>query len=99
MKVRKPADMTRVLSKKGFIAVPSKKKNHHIFYYLTIDGITTDIYTYFSHGKDSSDCGKGLMGEIKKQLRFDSANDCDNFFECTLTKEAYIEKLKKKGEI
>lgn len=99
MKIRKPADMVRILNKKGFVAIPSKKKNHHIFYYLTIDGVTTDIYTYFSHGKNSSDYGKNLMAEIKRQLRFDSATDCDNFFDCTLSKENYITKLRNKGEV
>jgi hypothetical protein len=96
MKARKPHDMVKVLSKKGFEPITSA---HHDYYYLTIDGMVTDIYTYFSRGKDSTEYGKKLMGMIKKQLRFENARDMDNFFECTLTLEKYIANLREANEI
>ena len=52
MKPRKTKDIQKVLLKKGFKIYPQKE--HHQFYYLTIDDIKYPIYTYFSHGKKNT---------------------------------------------
>lgn len=95
MKVRKVKSIIRVLKKKGFELHP--EKDHHNFYYLMVDGKKSSIYTYFSHGTD--EYGSSLMGMIKKQLCFQNSKTAEDFFDCPLTKEKYIDLLKDQGDL
>lgn len=95
MKPRKTKDIQKVLEKKGFILDPSK--DHHNFFYLVIDGKKQAIKTYLSHGEKEYD--KYLMGQIKKQLKFNDSEKAEEFFDCPMTKEKYIEMLVELGEI
>lgn len=95
MKVRKVRDLVKALKKKGFQLYP--EKDHHQFYYLTIDGKKYPIYTFISHSYD--EYGDSLMGEVKKQLCFKRTIDMEQFFDCPMTKEKYIAMLKENGEI
>jgi hypothetical protein len=91
MQPRKTRDLKSALEKKGFTASSNKDKKHHDYYFLYVDGKKSHIYTYFSHGQ--SEYNSFLMAQIKKQLKFPTANDAEDFFDCPLTKEKYIEKL------
>ena len=95
MKIRKSKDIVAVLLKKGFEINP--QKNHHEFYYLTIDGKKHNVYTYFSHSKKEYD--KNLLSQIKKQLKFDSIENFESFLDCPFTKENYINMLIESGYI
>lgn len=95
MKPRKSRDIQRVLEKKGFILEP--EKDHHQFYYLIIDGKKQAIKTYFSHGKKEYD--KFLMNQIKKQLKFKDTAKAEDFFDCPMSKEQYVQMLEENGEI
>ena len=95
MKPRKTKEIQKVLEKKGFVLEP--EKDHHQFYYLQIDGKKQAIKTYFSHGKKEYD--KFLMGQIKKQLKFKETEKAEDFFDCPLSKEQYVEMLIELGEI
>lgn len=95
MKIRKVKDLVKVLKKKGFELHP--EKNDHNFYFLIVDGKKTSINTFFSHGK--SEYGDSLMLKIKTQLRFQNTKTAEDFFDCPLTKEKYIELLKTQGDI
>lgn len=95
MKPRKSKDIQKVLEKKGFILEP--EKDHHQFYYLLIDGKKQAIKTYLSHGKKEYD--KFLMNQIKKQLKFKETEKAEDFFDCPMTKEQYVEMLLDLGEI
>jgi len=95
MKTRKTKDIQKVLLKKGFILEPMK--DHHQFYYLAIDGKKQAIYTYFSHGKNEYD--KSLMNHIKKQLKFKETEKAEDFFDCPMSKEQYIQMLEDNGDI
>lgn len=95
MKPRKTRDLKKILTKKGFILNP--KKDHHEFYYLQSDGKKHSIFTYLSHsGKEYS---KGLMSQIKKQLKFKETSKAEDFFDCPLSKEDYIKMLKENGDL
>jgi predicted RNA binding protein YcfA (HicA-like mRNA interferase family) len=91
MKPRKTKAVKKVLKKKGFILNP-EKGNHHQFYVLEIDGIKQNVKTYFSHGK--SEIPRPIMGLIKKQLKFSETAKAEDFFDCPLTKEMYIQMLR-----
>ena len=95
MKPRKTKDLIKTLKRKSFSLYP--EKNHHNFYCLTINGKKHNVYTYFSHGK--KEYNKSLMGKIKKQLKFDNANDAERYFDCPMSKEEYIDLLVDKGII
>ena len=95
MKPRKTKDIQKVLEKKGFILEPAK--DHHQFYYLVIDGKKQAIKTYFSHSKKEYD--KSLMNQIKKQLKFKETEKAEDFFDCPMSKQQYIEMLVELGEI
>jgi predicted RNA binding protein YcfA (HicA-like mRNA interferase family) len=95
MKPRKSKDIQKVLEKKGFVLDP--EKDHHQFYCLHIDGKKQAIKTYFSHGK--KEYNKFLMSQIKKQLKFKESEKAENFFDCPMTREQYVEMLIELGEI
>lgn len=95
MKVRKIKELVNVLKKKGFEQHP--QKNDHKFYYLTVGGKKTSIFTFFSHGK--KEYGNSLMLKIKGQLRFQNTQTAEDFFDCPLSKEEYIKLLKDQGDI
>lgn len=95
MKPRKNKDIQKVLLKKGFILEPAK--DHHQFYYLVIDGKKQAIKTYFSHSKKEYD--KFLMNQIKKQLKFRETEKAEDFFDCPMSGQQYIEMLVELGEI
>ncbi|MFN3379819.1 MAG: hypothetical protein ACK41O_10210 [Runella zeae] len=95
MKARKTKDLQKVLTRKGFVFYP--EKDHHQFYYLEIDGIKQNIYTYFSHGL--KEYGSSLMGRIKKQLKFAETDKAEDFFDCPMSREQYVEMLKDNGDI
>ncbi len=96
MKPRKSKEISRVLSKKGFVENPARG-HHHEFYVLIVDGIKTHINTYLSHG--SKEYGAKLMGEIKKQLRFETAKQAEDFFDCPMSGQEYVNLLKNNGEL
>jgi len=91
MKIRKSREVIKTLQKKGFQLNPNKK--HHKFYYLTINGKKTDIYTYFSHSIDDLD--NKLLSSIKSQLKFISHFEFENFLDCPLTLDMYLDILKR----
>lgn len=95
MKVRKTKELAKALKKKGFVLDP--EKDHHQFYYLTINGIKYPIYTYLSHG--ISEYGNSLMSEIKKQLKFRKNRELEDFFDCPMSKAQYIKLLADAKEI
>jgi len=94
MRPRKAKDIASVLLKKGF---SDDKDTHHGYYYLWVDGKRTNVYTYMSHGSKSADLSKGLMGSIKRQLKFDENKTAEDFFDCPFTKEQYKEMIRAKG--
>lgn len=93
MKVRKTKDIKKVLQQKGFTLEPSK--DHHDFYFLNIDGKRHSIYTYISHS--SKEYGSSLMSQVKKQLKFDDTQKAEDFFDCHLSGQGYVELLKTQG--
>ncbi len=95
MKPRKTKDIQKVLEKKGFMLEPAK--DHHQFYYLVIDGKKQAIKTYFSHSKKEYD--KSLMNQIKKQLKFKETEKAEDFFDCPMSEQQYVEMLFALGEI
>jgi hypothetical protein len=95
MKPRNTIDIQRVLQKKGFILEP--QKDHHQFYYLVVDGKKQAIKTYFSHSKREYD--QSLMNKIKLQLKFRETKKAEDFFDCPMTKDQYVEMLIEFGEI
>ena len=95
MKPRKVKDLKAVLLKKGFEEVPNRKR--HQFYFLKVDGKKTSIKTMFSHG--AKEYHQGLMKEIKKQLKFNSTESAEDFFDCPMGYNEYVDMLKDDNQI
>lgn len=95
MRARKVKDLKTTLVKKGFELNP--EKDHHAFYYLVVEGKKHGIYTYFSHGE--KEYTPALMGRIKKQLKFRESALAEDFFDCPMSLEQYLEMLAANGEL
>lgn len=95
MRPRKTKEIIKVLKQKGFIINP--KKDHHIFFYLFVNGKKHSIHTYFSHGKNEYD--SSLMGKIKNQLKFKDSVIAERFFDCPLSEDDYIKMLIENDEL
>ena len=96
MKVRKVKNIVKTLKKKGFV---EERDGHHALYYLYVDGLKTTIYTYMSHGPGSKDYGKKLMGQVKKQLKFEDTKKAERFLDCPMKEVEYVEMLRDLGEV
>lgn len=95
MKTRKSKDLEKTLVAKGFELNPAK--HSHRFFSLIIDGKRSPIFTFVSHG--SKTYGKELMSEIKKQMKFTSPQQLDQYFDCSMSGNDYINMLKEQGII
>lgn len=95
MKPRKTKELYSTLLKKGFEEHPSKKD--HRFLHLNIDGKKVNVYTYLSHV--SKEYNPNLMGQIKKQLKFDNVEQAEDFFDCPMSMDDYVQMLKKNRTI
>lgn len=84
------------LLKKGFHK--ENKSSHHCFYYLYIGDKKTRIYTYLSHSSDKEINSK-VLGKMKKQLRFNTRENFDNFLDCPFNGNDYLKMLKDNKEI
>lgn len=88
-----PNEIRKGLERKGW----KKREGHHTFYYLKVEGLTERIHTYVSHS--AKEYGKKLLGEMKRQLKFDSVEDLQSYIKCEMSHEEYIQMLKEKGLI
>ena len=95
MKTRKTNHLQRTLQAKGFALYP--EKDHHQFYYLVVDGKKTTVKTSFSHGQ--KEYGDALMQLVKKQLRFPQTRQAEDFCDCPMRGEEYVELLRIAGEL
>lgn len=87
MMPRAARDLKRVLLKKGFTECPGD----HEYFFVYRNGLKTTVNTKISRGshKDISD---GLLKTMMKQIHL-NRNDFDRYFDCTMTKEEYINYL------
>jgi|688.fasta_scaffold905226_2 predicted RNA binding protein YcfA (HicA-like mRNA interferase family) len=93
---RKSKDIISVLKKKGFVIEP--EKDHHRYYcLLDRNGKKTTIYTYFSHGK--KEYNTFLLKQIKKELKFNNNSDFEDFLNCPMSYDMYIEMLNKNQDL
>lgn len=91
MTTYKSRKVEQSLEKKGFI----KEDTHHkYFYFYTNDGKRTKVRTYISHGhKDIDDY---LIGKMAQQTRL-TKEQFMKLIDCPLSKEEYINILKRQG--
>lgn len=83
------------LKEKGFRL--DRKTNDKVYYFYYGEK-KTQIHTKISFGK-SEDLRDRLIGIIKRQMFFDSAQQLTDFIHCRLTLEAYVEHLKEKQQL
>jgi len=82
------------LKKKGF--GQSEAAHHRYFYYHTLDGLKTSVYTYTSHG--NKEIGDYLIAQMAKQCQL-SKREFENLIECPLKQPEYEKLLLKSGKI
>lgn len=84
-------DIARALLKKGFI----KKETHHTYFHHVYKGFETGVTTHLSQGKGMDYSGK-LIGELKRQLKFDNPQQLADFVRCPMDENAYNKILAEK---
>ena len=83
------------LQKKGFEMDESK---HHRYFHLIVDGKKTNIHTKTSHGsKKHKTLGPPNQSLVKRQLKFEKKKQLEQFIDCTITYEDYIQILTAQG--
>ena len=95
----KSKEIAKSLNKKGF--EPQTGEKHHSYYYFYFNGKKTHVNTYLSHdtSKEYSGKKKGLLHDVKNQLKFNKLDDCVKFIDCTFSEQNYIDMLVKKNEL
>ncbi len=79
------------MKKKGFIEYAS---GDHIFLTFYHKGLPTKIHTKLSHG--SSEPGRDLLTEIRKELNLPSQKDFEDLIDCPMSLEKYTDLLREK---
>lgn len=92
MKPRKAAEIASALLNKGF----RRSQSHHTFYILYAQGRKTSARTKISHS--IREYGRSLLAQIARQLCL-TASELDQFLECPLTEEDYVDRLIEQGHV
>jgi predicted RNA binding protein YcfA (HicA-like mRNA interferase family) len=79
----------KALQAKGFVRLEG---DHTFFIYHSVDGKKTPVRTKTSHGSSHKEIGDGLVGTMAKQCRL-TGKDFKNLIDCSLSQQAYEEKL------
>jgi predicted RNA binding protein YcfA (HicA-like mRNA interferase family) len=82
------------LQKKGFKRDESKG---HIYFYYQHNGLTTDIYTYTSHGSGYKEIGPDNLSSMRKQLKLETVKQTMALLECPMGEAEYAAHLIKAG--
>lgn len=91
----KKREVQRALVKKGFKRDKSRT-NHNIYYFYDDKGEKTSIHTMLSH--NNKDITDSMLGKLSKELRL-RKDELIQYFECTLSKDDYINILRKNKTI
>lgn len=95
MKPRKTRELYNTLLKKGFYE--DANRSSHKFLILMVDGKKVNVKTFLSHG--NKEYSSSLMSKIKNQLKFETPDQAEDFFDCPMSEEDYIKILKRSGRI
>jgi hypothetical protein len=85
--------LEKALASKGF---KGRQGRRHTLYVLVVDGKTTQIRTFISHGADSH--GPTLRSHVARELGLSTAK-LDEFIECSLSGEGYLAELSRTSMI
>ncbi len=91
-----PFDARKVaaaLLSKGF----RKDQSHHTYYHLYVDGKDVGVFTKISQGE--KEIGTPLAKRMQRQMKLSSSTNFQDFVQCPLTYEVYIDMLRKAGVI
>lgn len=85
--------MKKALLGKGFMSDTDERD--HSFYYFYYNGKKTIARTKISRGTAYKEYDDSLFRKMKTQLQLNSVQQVRALLECPMTKESYIEELKK----
>jgi hypothetical protein len=92
MGARPTREIRKSLLKKGF----REEKTHHVCFDLYVAGRMAKVSTYYSQGE--KECDDYILGKMAKHLKLTRAQ-FDDFIDCRLGAEAYLEILRDGGEL
>jgi len=88
-------DIESALKKKGFVERPGD----HRFYSLIVEGKETQIRTKISTGKSYAIYGEPLLSRMRQQLHLPSRTLLEDFINCPLEAEDYLDLLRGQGDL
>jgi hypothetical protein len=92
MGARPAREIRKSLLRKGFV----EEKTHHVCFGLCAAGRMTKVSTFYSHG--AQECDDYILGKMAKHLKLTRAQ-FDDFIDCRLSGEAYLEMLRELGDL
>lgn len=95
MKPVKAGELQAALDKKGFVL---DRMTTDKIYFLHHEGKKTAVYTKVSHGR-GEELRFPILKMIQRQLCFDTQGQLQQFIDCPLSYNDYINLLKSKGVI
>ena len=90
---RKVKEIDFALTRKGF---HDEKAQHHVMYWLYVNGRKTSVRTRISHGE--VEIGTGLLGRMARELRVSKAEFLQ-LVSCKITGEVYRNKMVSEGQV
>jgi hypothetical protein len=90
----------RALLDKGYnYDADSHHESSHSYFRLYVDGEATEIETHMSHRPDGDDLRINELRGMKVQMKFSSIGQLLDYFQCTMTHDAYLKMLRDNGDI
>jgi len=82
------------LAQKGFRSEEGRRDHRYWFFYH--EERKTNIFTKISRGTGYRDYGIDLLNKVKRQLRFDTLEQLQDFIDCPMSGEDYARHLREK---
>src|SRR5438874_1578712 len=98
MAVRERAKIAAALLRKGFVLKQSNKNRDHDYYFLSVEGLLSPVFTKLSRGSSYKTYGRDLLGAMSHQLKLTNSQLLD-LIDCSMTAIEYLTILKSNGVI
>ena len=86
---RKPYELRAALGSKGF----EPEERDHTFYFLRVCGRKVGIWTKVHHHR--GEYGVPLLGKMARKMHL-NRRELDDFIECPLTREGYLDLMRER---
>lgn len=92
----KTKKLTDAMLAKGYVYI-GVHKGHHWYELTDVPNGKAPIRTFHSMGDKGKELSDDLVSKMRKQMRFESRHDFEEYVECHMSEREYRDSLRKRG--